>query len=51
MNCATVVGQIVGLRAFTPRGLRRKLLAIGAEVISTKTLKSEQNFEMIERRG
>ena len=33
MNCATVVGQIVGLRAFTPRGLRRKLLAIGAEVI------------------
>lgn len=33
MNCATVVGQIIGQRAFTPRGLRRKLLAIGAEVI------------------
>lgn len=33
MNCATVVGQIVGVRAFTPRGLRRKLLANGAEVI------------------
>lgn len=33
MNCATVVGQIIGIRAFTPRGLRRKLLANGAEVI------------------
>ena len=33
MNCATVVGQIVGVRAFTPRGLRRKLLANGVEVI------------------
>jgi len=33
MNCATTCGHFVGLRAFTPSGLRRKLLAHGAEVI------------------
>lgn len=33
MTCATIAGHILGIRAFTPRGLKRKLLALGAEVI------------------
>lgn len=33
LNCASLVGHMVGVRAFTPGGLRRKLLAKGAEVI------------------
>lgn len=33
MTCATVVGHILGIRAFVPSGLRKKLLAKGAEVI------------------
>lgn len=33
MTCAAICGHLVGLRAFTPAGLRRKLLANGAEVI------------------
>lgn len=33
MNCSTICGHLVGMRAFSPAGLRRKLLANGAEVI------------------
>lgn len=33
MTCASIVGHLIGVRAFTPAGLRRKLLANGAEVI------------------
>jgi len=33
MNCATQCAHLVGLRAFTPAGLRRTLLANGAELI------------------
>lgn len=33
MNCATQCAHLVGLRAFTPAGLRRTLLANGAETI------------------
>jgi len=33
MTCATIVGHILGVRAFAPAGLRRKLLANGAEVV------------------
>lgn len=33
MTCASIVGHMLGVRAFTPRGLKAKLLAIGAEVI------------------
>lgn len=34
MTCATICGYLVGLRAFLPTTLRRKLLAIGAEVMN-----------------
>lgn len=37
MTCATIIGHILGLRAFTPKGLKRKLAAIGAEVIHEVT--------------
>lgn len=33
LNCASLVGHMVGVRAFAPAGLRRKLLAKGAEVV------------------
>lgn len=33
MNCAVQCAHLVGLRAFTPAGLRRTLLRNGAEVI------------------
>lgn len=33
MTCASQVAHLVGARAYTPRGLRRILLAHGAEVI------------------
>ncbi len=33
MTCASVVGSAFGIRAWSPAGLRRKLLAKGAEVI------------------
>jgi hypothetical protein len=37
MTCATIIGHILGVRAFTPSGLRRKLLANGAEIVSEKS--------------
>lgn len=33
MTCASIVSNMLGVRAFTPWGLKRKLLANGAEVI------------------
>lgn len=33
MNCATIIAYMLGHRAFTPWGLKRKLLRNGAEVI------------------
>jgi hypothetical protein len=36
-TCASICGHVVGLRAFTPWGLRRKLLANGAEVLNIET--------------
>lgn len=33
MTCATIAGHILGVRAFTPAGLKRKLLANGAETV------------------
>ena len=33
MTCASVISHMTGVSAFTPWGLRRKLRAIGAEVI------------------
>ena len=33
MNCVTQCAALIGLRAFTPKGFRKKLLAIDAEVI------------------
>lgn len=33
MTCATIVGHMIGQRAFTPSGLKRKLLANGAEIV------------------
>lgn len=33
MTCATVVGHMLGVRAFTPSGLKRKLLRKGAEIV------------------
>lgn len=33
MTCATVIAHMTGVGAFTPWGLRKRLLAIGAEVI------------------
>ncbi len=33
MTCASVCGSLVGVRAYTPWGLRRSLLRNGAEVI------------------
>lgn len=33
MNCVTQCAALIGIRAFTPAGLQRKLLAVGAEVI------------------
>lgn len=33
MTCAAVCGSLVGIRALSPWGLRRKLLAKGAEVV------------------
>lgn len=32
MTCASIVGHLLGVRAFTPYGLKTKLLANGAEV-------------------
>lgn len=36
MTCASICGSLVGLRALSPRGLRRKLLANGAEIVHGK---------------
>jgi len=36
-NCATIVAHFIGLRAFTPRGLKRQLLRNGAEKVSDGT--------------
>ena len=33
MTCASIVGHILGIRAFTPAGLKRKLLRKGAEIV------------------
>lgn len=33
MTCASICGSLVGLRALSPWGLRRKLLANGAEIV------------------
>ncbi|PZQ99199.1 MAG: hypothetical protein DI533_00380 [Cereibacter sphaeroides] len=33
MTCATICGQLTGVRALLPRTLRRRLLARGAEII------------------
>lgn len=33
LTCASIAGHIAGVRAWTPRGLQRKLLKNGAEVI------------------
>lgn len=33
-SCAAVCGHLVGIRAFTPKGLKRKLLRNGAEAIN-----------------
>lgn len=33
MTCASICGSLVGIRALAPAGLRRKLLAKGAEVV------------------
>lgn len=33
MTCASICGSLVGLRALSPWGLRRKLLAKGAEIV------------------
>ena len=37
MTCATIIGHILGVRAFSPFGLKRRLLALGAEVIHEKS--------------
>lgn len=37
LTCAAFVGHIVGVRALVPTGLRRKLLALGAEIIHEAT--------------
>ena len=37
LTCAAFVGHIVGVRALVPTGLRRKLLALGAETIHEAT--------------
>lgn len=37
MTCATIIGHILGVRAFSPSGLKRRLLALGAEVIHEKS--------------
>lgn len=36
MTCAGVCGHLVGVRAFTPWGLRAQLLRIGAEIVHEK---------------
>lgn len=41
MNCATICGNILGFRAFTPAGLKRKLLRNGAKVIYDGTSEDE----------
>lgn len=33
MTCAAVVGHLVGIRAWTPKALKRKLLARNAEIV------------------
>lgn len=42
MTCATIVGHILGIRAFTPSGLKRKLLKIGAETVHGTEGRSER---------
>ncbi len=37
LTCASVCGHLVGIRAFAPVTLRRKLLANGAEIIHEQT--------------
>lgn len=37
LTCASVCGHLVGIRAFAPATLRRKLLANGAEIIHEQT--------------
>lgn len=38
-SCAAVCGHMVGIRAFTPRALKRKLLRNGAEAINEQGTK------------
>lgn len=33
MTCASIAGHFLGVRAFTPSGLKRKLLRNGAEIV------------------
>lgn len=41
-TCVTVVASIIGCRAYTFRGLRRKLRAIGAEKLQRKVIPDEE---------
>ncbi len=40
-SCASICGALVGIRAFTPHGLRKKLLRNGAERINGHKQQSE----------
>lgn len=41
LTCASVCGHLVGIRAFAPAALRRKLLANGAEIIHEQAQRRE----------
>jgi hypothetical protein len=41
LTCAAIVGHHLGVRALTPSGLKRRLLAIGAEVIHARSPERE----------
>ena len=45
MNCATVCAHMTGMRAFTPWGLKRKLLRNGSEVIYDGRTKGIEGVE------
>ncbi|QDP64853.1 MAG: hypothetical protein Unbinned5081contig1001_10 [Prokaryotic dsDNA virus sp.] len=48
MTCATMIGHILGVRAFTPWGLKRQLRQNGAEVIYDGTIKQRTRIDSSE---